>query len=77
MRDAKAIRASARDTLARVGVMTHLWHERESAVTPVEFSDLLEGLPSHLTIKRERQLLSDMSEAYRAEFRKHRSADEP
>jgi hypothetical protein len=77
MRDAKAIRASARDTLARVGAMTHLWHERESAVTPVEFSDLLEGQPSHLTIKRERKLLSDMSEAYRAEFRKNRSADEP
>jgi hypothetical protein len=77
MRNAKAIRASARDTLARLAAMTHLWHERESAVTPIEFSDLLEGQPSHLTIKRERKLLSELSEAYQAEFRKHRSADEP
>jgi hypothetical protein len=76
MRNAKAIRASARDTLARLAAMTHLWHERESAVTPVEFSDLLEGQPSHLTIKRERELLSDRTEAYIAQFRANRRADE-
>jgi hypothetical protein len=52
--------------------MTHLWHESQSPVTGEEYGDLLDTQPSHLTIKRERKLLTDRTEAYIAQFRHHR-----
>jgi hypothetical protein len=73
MRNASEVRRSARDTLARVSATTNVWHESEPAVTAVEFADLLDGQPSHVTIKRPRHALVDQTEAYINEFRKERA----